>query len=92
MLRNWLITNASKKRTTSNSAENLDESSAVNVPTKMIAPSNKEDQQQAYEPHPQPRRKETSVQRPNPLFRRKNSEDFMTEYNRKVWIGTVYMF
>ena len=92
MLRNWLITNVPRKRTISDSAENIDESSAVNEPTNIIVPSNKGDQQQANEPHPQPHRKDMPVQRPNPLFRRKNSQDFMTEYNKKIWIGTVYMF
>ena len=38
--------------------------------------------------------KKKNGQRPNPLYRRKNSEDFTTEYNRKICIGfcTVCVF
>ena len=43
-----------KKKKTNDSAENLAESSPVNVATKIIAPSQKKDQQQANEPHPRP--------------------------------------
>ena len=56
MLRNWLLANTPKNRTVSDSAENLDESSAGDVPTKIFVSSNSEDQQQANEPHPQPHR------------------------------------
>ena len=52
MLRNWLLTNTPKKRTVSHSAEKLDESSTVDVPTKIFVSSSSEDQQQANEPHP----------------------------------------
>ena len=62
MLRNWLLTNTSKKRTVSNSAEKLDESSTLDVPTKIFASSSSEDQQQANEPHPQPHRKKYNFQ------------------------------
>ena len=58
MLRNWLLTNAPKKRIVSDSAEKLDESSTVDVPTKIFASSSREDQQQADEPYAQPHRKE----------------------------------
>ena len=51
------------------------------VQTKIIASSSSEDQQQANEPHPQPRRKETPVQRPNQLYMRKHSEDFIKLIN-----------
>ena len=77
MLRNRLITNSPKKRTASESAEKLDESSTVDVPTKIFASSSSEDQQEANEPDPQPRRKEIPEQRPNQLYRRKYSEDFI---------------
>ena len=60
MLRNQLITNASEKTGASNSAKNLDDSS--DVLTKIIASFNKEDQQQANEPHPLPHQKEIPVQ------------------------------
>ena len=43
-----------KKQTASDSAENLDESSIVDVPTKIIVSLNKEDQQQANEQHRHP--------------------------------------
>ena len=66
-----------KKRTASESAEKLDESSTVDVPTKIFASSNSEDQQEANEPDPQPRRKEIPERRPNQLYRRKYSEDFI---------------
>ena len=61
MLINWLITNTPKKRTVSNSAEKLDESSTVDVPTKMFVSSSNENQQQANEPHPQPHRKKYNI-------------------------------
>ena len=77
MLRNWLITNSSKKQTASESAEKLDESSTVDVPTKIFASSSSEDQQKANEPDPQPRQKEIPEQRRNQLYRRKYSEDFI---------------
>ena len=77
MLRNWLQTNTPKKRTVNDSAEKLDESSTVDVPTKIFASSSLEDQKQADEPHSQPHRKEISIQRPNQLYRRKYSEDFI---------------
>ena len=75
MLRNWLLTNNPKKRTMSDSAKKLDESSTVEVPTKIFVPSSSEDQQQANEPHPQLHRKE--IQRPNQSHRarRKYSEE-----------------
>ena len=56
MLRNWLLTNTSKKWTVSDSAEKLDESSMVDVPTKIFVSSSSKNQQQANEPHPQPHR------------------------------------
>ena len=77
MLRNWLLTNTPKKRTVSDSTEKLDESSTVDASTKIFATSNLEDQQQADEPHSQPHRKEIPIQRPNQLYRRKYSEDFI---------------
>ena len=77
MLRNWLLTNTPKKRTVSDSAEKLDESSTIDVPSKIFASSSREDQQQADEPHCQPHRKEIPIQRPNQLYRRKYSEDFI---------------
>ena len=77
MLRNWLITNSSKKQTASESAEKLDESSTVDVPTKIFASLSSEDQQKANEPDPQPRRKEIPEQRRNQLYSRKYSEDFI---------------
>ena len=58
MLRNWLLANTPKKWTVSDSAEKLDESSMVDVPTKIFVSSSSEDQPQANEPHPQPHRKE----------------------------------
>ena len=70
MLRYWLQTNTPKKRTVSDSAEKLDESSTVDVPTKIFASSNREDQKQADEPHSQPHQKEIPIQRPNQLYRR----------------------
>ena len=60
----------------SDSAEKLDESSTIDVPTKIFASSSREDQQQADELHSQPHRKEIPIQRPNQLYRRKYSEDF----------------
>ena len=77
MLRKWLLTNTPKKWTVSDSAEKLDESSMVDVPTKIFASSSREDQQQADEPHSQPHRKEIPIQRSNQLYRRKYSEDFI---------------
>ena len=64
MLRNWLLTNTPKKRTVSDSAEKLDESSAVDVPTKMFVSSSSENQQQANEPHPQLHRKRNTTSKP----------------------------
>ena len=66
MLRKWLITNTSKKKkkkkqTASDLAENLAESSAIDVPTKIVASLSKEDQQQANELHYQHHRKEILV-------------------------------
>ena len=77
MLGNWLLTNTPKKRTVSDSAEKLDESSTVDVPTKIFVSSSSEDQQQANEPHPQPHKKE--IQRPNQSHRarRKYSEELI---------------
>ena len=80
MLRNWLLTNTPKKRTVNDSTEKLDESSTVDVPTKIFASSSRKDQQQVFlfdEPHSQLHRKEIPIQRPNQLYRRKYSEDFM---------------
>ena len=51
-----------KKRIVSDLAEKLDESSTVDVPTKIFVSSSSEDQQQANEPHPQPHRKKYNVQ------------------------------
>ena len=65
MLKNWLLTNTSKKRTVTDSAEKLDDSSTVDVPTKIFASSSRENQKQADEPHSQPHRKEIPIQRPN---------------------------
>ena len=67
MLRNWLMTNTPKKQTVGDSAEELDESSMVDVPTKMFVFSSSENEQQANEPHPQPHRKE--IQHPNQSHR-----------------------
>ena len=77
MLRNWLLANTPKKRTVSDLAEKLDESSTVDVPTKTFISSSSEDQQQANEPHPQPHKNE--IQRPNQSHRarRKYSEEFI---------------
>ena len=47
------------------------------MPTKIFASLSREDQQQADEPHCQPHRKEIPIQRPNQLYRRKYSEDFI---------------
>ena len=62
MLRNWLLTNTPKKRTVSDSAKKLDESSTVDGPTKIFVSSSSENQQQANEPHPQPIEKKYNVQ------------------------------
>ena len=77
MLRNWLLTNTPKKRTVSDSAEKLDESSTVDVPTKIFVSSSSEDQQQANEPHPQPHRKEIQRANQSHRARRKYSEEFI---------------
>ena len=51
MLRSWLLINTPKKLKVSDLAEKLDESSTVDVPTKIFVSSSSEDQQQANEPH-----------------------------------------
>ena len=61
----------------SDSAEKLEKSSTVDVPTKILASSSREDQQQPDEPHSQPHRKETPIQRPNQPHRQKYSENFI---------------
>ena len=62
MLKNWLLTNTPKKRTVSDLAEKLDETSTIDVPTKIFVSSSSEDQQQADESHAQPYRKEIHIQ------------------------------
>ena len=62
MLRSWLLINTPKKLKVSDLAEKLDESSTVDVPTKIFVSSSSEDQQQANEPHLQSLEKKYNVQ------------------------------